>query len=32
MGFDGTYTEIFASPDGAGSKDGSSVENAFQAN
>ena len=30
MGFDGTYTEIFASPDGAGSKDGSSVANAAQ--
>ena len=31
MAFGGTYDEIFISPAGAGSKDGSSVENAFQA-
>ena len=31
MAFGGTYDELFLSPAGAGSKDGSSVENAFQA-
>ena len=31
MAFGGTYDEIFLSPAGAGSKDGSSVANAFQA-
>ena len=31
MAFGGTFDEIFISPAGAGSKDGSSVENAFQA-
>ena len=31
MAFGGTYDELFLSPEGAGSKDGSSVENAFQA-